>query len=291
MHSFIAAPIFVHEQIAGIVIFVATRRYGVDDLGLAEDIARRFAAALENARLHQRAQAALRARDEFIALAGHEVRTPLTALQLNAQALMRPASSRDIERLARSILRHVKRLDVLSTQMLDATRILGQPPLLLPAPMDLAEIARDTAETFAPRLQRAQSSLDVRADAPVFGEWDAIQIERMLASLLDNAAKFGAGQPVEVIVQRDGEEATLTVRDHGAGIPPERVGGIFEPFERAVSSSYYGGLGLGLFVARAIAEAHGGRLTVDSRPGEGATFTARLPLKRPTALDAREGQP
>jgi signal transduction histidine kinase len=112
----------------------------------------------------------------------------------------------------------------------------------------------------------------------VVGDWDAAQLEQMLSSLLDNAAKFGAGQPVEVAVQREGEDAMLSVRDHGQGIPVDRIPCIFGEFERAVSLDHHGGLGLGLFIARAIVEAHGGRLTVETRPGEGATFTARLPL-------------
>jgi signal transduction histidine kinase len=121
----------------------------------------------------------------------------------------------------------------------------------------------------------------VRADSPVVGEWDATQLVQVVDGLLDNAAKFGAGRPVEVTVRREGGEATLSVRDHGQGIRPERVRHIFEAFERAVSSAHYGGLGLGLFIARAILEAHGGRLTLDNHPGEGATFTARLPLRPP----------
>ncbi len=108
-------------------------------------------------------------------------------------------------------------------------------------------------------------------------------LERVLSSLLDNAVKFGAGKPVEVAVQREGDDATLRVRDHGEGIAPDRIHRIFEAFERAVSADNYGGLGLGLFIARAIVERHGGTLTVESGLGEGATFTARLPLRLSTA--------
>ncbi len=280
VRSLIAAPLFVGNRIVGAVLFITvSRRYGVDDLKLAEEFALRLAAALENARLHQRAQAAVHARDEFIALAGHELRTPLTALQLSAQTLVRRSPSEDVKRTAESIVKQVERLERLSTQMLDATRISERELPLSRTPTDLAEIARNTAQTFAARLRRLGCSLVVRAEGPVVGEWDATQLERVISSLLDNAAKFGAGQPVEVAVQREGDDATLSVRDHGEGIPPGRVPGVFEAFERAVSAKHYGGLGLGLFVARAIVEAHGGCLTVESRLGEGTTFTARLPLK------------
>ena len=111
----------------------------------------------------------------------------------------------------------------------------------------------------------------------------ATRLEQMLSNLLDNAVKFGAGTPIEVSVTGDGTIATLIVRDHGQGIPPERLRFVFGAFERAVSTAHYGGLGLGLFIARAIVDAHGGELMVDSRPGEGATLTARLPVTPPPA--------
>jgi signal transduction histidine kinase len=95
--------------------------------------------------------------------------------------------------------------------------------------------------------------------------------------------KFGGGKPVEVSVRREGNDAILSVLDHGQGVPPDRIAQIFDAFERAVPASNYGGLGLGLFIARSIVESHGGKLTVDNHPGEGATFTARLPLEPPGA--------
>src|SRR5262249_32192062 len=149
--------------------------YTLDDLNLAEEFARRLASALENATLHERAQAAVQARDEFIALAGHELRTPLTALQLGAQDLVRRSTSaprEEVERMAKSLVKQIKRLDRLSARMLDATRITARGLELSRGPADLAEIARDNAEIFAPLLQRGGSSLVVRADASVVGEWD-----------------------------------------------------------------------------------------------------------------------
>jgi len=284
VRSILAVPLFVGQQIVGIVTFVtASRRFGIDDLERGEAFGRRLAAALENARLHQRARDAIRVRDEFIALAGHELRTPLTTLQLTAQDLLRRSPNEAVARLARSIVKQVKRLDRLSAQMLDAARMSAKPLPCSRAPADLSAIARDVAEIFEPVLQHAGSALLVRADAPVVGEWDASKLDEMLSCLLDNAAKFGAGRPVEVTVGREGDDATLSVRDHGPGIPADRVRCIFDAFERAVPAEHYGGLGLGLFIAKAIVEGHGGSLTVDNRPGEGATFTARLPLKPPAA--------
>jgi signal transduction histidine kinase len=292
MRSIIGAPLSVGQRITGMITMATSaRHYGIDDLGLLEEFAGRLAAAFENAHLHQslraaveRAEAAARAREEFIALAGHELRTPLTALQLTAEKLARRAPTapgEDVGRIAGSIVRQVERLERLNVRMLDATQITATRVPLSRAPADLAAIARDTGEAFEPLLRREGCSFRLRADAPVVGEWDATQLGQMLSSLLDNARKFGAGKPVEVAIQREGDEATLSVRDHGEGIPPDRISHIFDAFERAVSLAHHGGLGLGLFIARAIVEGHGGSLTVDSHPGEGATFTARLPLRPP----------
>jgi signal transduction histidine kinase len=283
--SLMAAPMFVGERIVGVVMFASFgRRYGIEDLGLTEEFVRRFAAALENARLHERAQAALHARNDFIALAGHELRTPLTALQLTAQELQRrsaSASRADIERIAASIVKQTKRLDRLIARMLEATRASAERLAIVRAPADLADIVRETVEALESRLRHAGCPLQLRIEAPTVGEWDATQLEQVLVNLLDNAAKFGAGRPVEVALRRDGDHALLSVTDHGSGIPLDRIRTVFDPFERAVPLQHYGGLGLGLFIAKAIVEEHGGTLTVESRPGAWTTFTVRLPLKPP----------
>jgi len=109
------------------------------------------------------------------------------------------------------------------------------------------------------------------------GRWDQVRMAQVVRHLLANAMKFGPGKPVEVALQSESDTAVLQVRDHGIGIAPERVEGLFQRFERAVSVKHYGGLGLGLYRVRRIVEAHGGAVTVDSVPGQGATFRVHLP--------------
>jgi signal transduction histidine kinase len=283
VRSVMAVPLSASGRIIGALsVFAKGRQYGNDDLRLAEDFGVRLAVALENARLHQSAQAAVRVRDEFISVAAHELRTPVSTLLLAADALARRSATarrEDIGKMADRMLNQVRRLNRLIEQMLDGSRIAANRLALSFARADLAEIARSTANKFADRIARAGCTLTLKADSPVVGEWDKMRLEQMLSNLLDNAVKFGAGTPIEVSVSGDGTTATLTVRDHGQGIPPDRLRFVFGAFERAVSTAHYGGLGLGLFIARAIVEAHGGELTVDSRPGEGAKLTARLPVK------------
>jgi signal transduction histidine kinase len=120
----------------------------------------------------------------------------------------------------------------------------------------------------------------ITLDSPdeVTGRLDEARVAQVVRNLLDNAVKFGGGKPIDVTLSVDGGEAVLSVRDRGVGIPADRLSSIFHPFERAVPKEHYGGLGLGLYVAKAIVDAHQGSISVTSAPGEGSTFTVRLPL-------------
>jgi signal transduction histidine kinase len=116
---------------------------------------------------------------------------------------------------------------------------------------------------------------------PIVGRWDPSRLEQVVTNLMTNAAKFGAGKPIEIRIERSGADAQLTVTDHGIGIDPARCRHVFDRFERAVPSSRYGGLGLGLYIARSIVVAHGGTITVESELGAGSTFTVTLPCSAP----------
>ena len=116
------------------------------------------------------------------------------------------------------------------------------------------------------------------ADEAILGRWDKTRLEQIIGNLLSNAIKYGAGKPIDVTVARTGTHATVSIQDRGIGIAPEHLVRIFDRFERAASIRSYGGLGLGLYVAREIITAHGGTLRVESSPGEGSTFVVSLPL-------------
>jgi len=146
---------------------------------------------------------------------------------------------------------------------------------------DLVAPARAVTERFAPDAARVRSALRLVAPDSVRARFDPVRVEQALTHVVANALKYGAGKPVDVVVQRDGGTARVLVRDRGIGIDPDARERIFGRFERAVSSRHYGGLGLGLFLARRIVEAHGGRIAVVSAPGEGATFAVELPVAGP----------
>jgi signal transduction histidine kinase len=245
-----------------------------------------FAYAFEHARaerelerLYRAAQEAIRVRDDFIGIASHELRTPCTSLQLAVQALSRKCEGKpEAARFLGTIECQVANLNVLVDRLLDASLVAGGPVSLVRSEVDLADVARATVEKLQEPLRASGSALTVDAPSePVVGSWDRVRLEQVATNLVANAIKFGRGAPIEVIVRAEEDAAaTLVVRDHGIGIPLAEQTRIFERFERAVSSQNYGGFGLGLWVSKAIVEAHGGSLEVASRPGEGSTFVVRL---------------
>jgi signal transduction histidine kinase len=224
---------------------------------------------------------AVRARDDFLSVASHELRTPLTSLQLQIQLVRR--GKRDAAGALEVANRQTQRLAKLIEKLLDVSRVRGGALSLDPEPIDAAALARDVAAREEADAHRAGTALLVDAPEPLVGRWDRAALDQVLSNLLQNAIKYGAGKPVSVRAQREGASAVLVVQDHGIGIAPEDHQRIFERFERAASSRNYSGLGLGLWIAREIVSAHGGRLSVVSSPGSGATFRVELPLSDSTA--------
>ncbi len=265
------------------------RRYGQADVELMQEAAQRAAVAIENARLYREAQRAVQLRDEFLSIASHELRTPVATLNLTLQGVQRAAATGDaldpglVLRSMERASRQGERLRRLIHDLLDISRIeTGRLPLDL-AEVDLGRLARDVVERLEPTLAAAGCAVEIRCDFPVTGCWDASRLDQVVTNLLSNAMKFGAGNPIEIDVREHGGTASLAVRDRGIGVEASEHARIFERFERAVPKHHYGGLGLGLFISRRIAEAHGGTLHVVSAPGAGSTFTLELPRDRAPA--------
>jgi PAS domain S-box-containing protein len=225
------------------------------------------------------AQEAIRLRDEFLAIASHELKTPLTALQLQLQSLrlrgdsLEPGVTAKLDRAVHS----TERLAGLIETLLDVSRLSNGQLTLRPERMELLATVNDVTGRLSEAAVHADCPLLVREGPPVEGTWDRLRIEQVISNLLSNAFKYAAGSPVELSVSREGAEAVLVVHDRGPGIPEQDVERLFQRFERAASMRHYGGLGLGLYVAREIVQAHGGRISVENPPEGGARFTVRLP--------------
>jgi PAS domain S-box-containing protein len=259
-------------------------------LGIAEDITDKKQAEEVRQKLtgeriaHAESERALHLRDEFISIAAHELKTPLTALRLQIQLLTRllgdieSAKAPRLLTLFRSSQVHLDRFAKLVEDLLDVSRFSAGPLSIERSELDLTGLVRRVAQHYQEELGRSGCPLVVHLPEAVVGHFDPSRIEQVLVNLLSNAAKYGAGKPIEISVEPRGAKARLVVRDHGIGIAEEDQKRIFERFERAVSMKTFGGFGLGLFISNQIVKAHGGTFRVESEPGEGACFIVELPL-------------
>jgi PAS domain S-box-containing protein len=292
IRSVILAPLKMHETTFGAITLVTAesgRIYSDHDLAVAEELGRRAATAIENARAYREARAAIRVRDEFLAVAGHELKTPLAALQLQLESLVAAFGSnveaRQLPRLAQRLgktLSQAGRLEGLVSELLDVSRISSGRLVLDAEECDLAEIAEEVIERHAEEVRRSGSSVAFEQKGNTDGVWDRGRLDQVVSNLFANAVKYGTGGPIAVRVDGDDPELVrLSVRDHGIGIAREDQARIFGRFERAVSERNYGGFGLGLWIVRELVAAHGGRVSFESSPGEGSTFLAEIPRKAP----------
>ncbi len=290
--SLMVVPLAAQAEPFGLISFITAesgRRYDQDDLGLAREITRRAAVAIEHARLYQQLQESLRARDEFLSSAAHELKTPLTSIKGYAQTLER--RTRELDEPIRARFAALGRIDAASTRMartidelLDLARLrLGQKIELDRKVVDLVGIARDSVTEHAAMATGHRVTLEARIPSLV-GEWDGRRLEHVISNLISNAVKFSpSGGDVTVTVHKVEDDAIVAVRDQGVGIVPEDRAAIFERFRRGTNVKGIPGTGIGLTLAKEIVEAHRGRIFVESVTGKGSTFTVRLPLSAESA--------
>ncbi|RKH06326.1 DUF4118 domain-containing protein [Corallococcus carmarthensis] len=295
LRSIALVPMVAGERPLGILSFATTwrsgRGYTSADLPYLQELANRAALSMENARLYREAREAVSLRDEFLSIASHELKTPLTPLNLKLQALRRemdrtpgPVRRELVESYLDVGSRQLKKLAELVNDLLDVSRIAAGRLSLECAPVDLVELVRDVVAGYEGPAARSGSALQLECeDAVTMGVWDRPRLEQVVVNLVDNAIKYGQGRPIHIRLETRDGKAALTVRDQGIGIAEESLPRLFGRFERAVSDRHYGGLGLGLYITRTLVEAMGGTVRVESRLGEGSVFTVELPLQAPTA--------
>jgi signal transduction histidine kinase len=248
----------------------------------------RAVAEQQSDRLVADLRAAVSARDDFLSVASHELRTPLTTLRLVTTTLSRrlarshTESGSDLSRQIAVIDRQVGRLETLTAALLDVSRITSGRLALHLEPVDLVALVDEIVNRFRADQSEGAPIVEFHAPVAVIGQWDPSRIDQVASNLIANAISYGTGKPVQVSVDAAGDAGRIIVRDEGIGIAADQKMRIFERFERAVPSSNYSGLGLGLWIARQIVDAHGGTIDVDSEPGRGSTFTVTLPRRRVT---------
>jgi PAS domain S-box-containing protein len=283
-------PLMARGKMLGALSMISTRpgrTYDASDLAIAEELARRCGQAVENARLHLEAQTAVKARDRFVSIASHELRTPIARVKGYAEMLL--AANKDGDLTDEMLQRSLKRIDaasnrlaVLVRDLLDVSKIsAGNLPLRLRT-LDVTELVRDVVGRYQEQLSGGQGHLllEVVGTAGAVAA-DPDRIEQVLTNLLDNALKYSPdGAELRVRLQSKARGVLIEVQDHGIGLPPEATERIFEPFSRANNAEQLQitGMGLGLYICRNIVEQHNGRIWARSAgEGSGTVMSVWLP--------------
>jgi signal transduction histidine kinase/DNA-binding response OmpR family regulator len=298
LKSFLSVPLQARGRVLGALTLATSesdRRYGLEDLPLAEDLARRIAVAVDNARLYQAAQESIRLRDIFLSVAAHELRTPLTSLlgytELVERRLLRDSTlgARD-QKALRTVVEQASRLNRMVTSLLDISRLqLGQLSIE-PAPLDLGVLAGRLAEETRTILSQHTIAYHAPGEQVIISG-DELRLEQALQNLIQNAVKYSpSGGDIIMRVEHLGDHACVSVADSGIGIPPEALPQLFTRFYRApnVDPQHISGLGVGLYVVKEIVELHGGTVEVTSDIGSGSTFRLRLPVLKEADMRAAE---
>jgi signal transduction histidine kinase len=225
---------------------------------------------------------ALRTCDQFLSITSHDIRGLLQALRLTLDVQLLRARDPDFDReaMVRTICRSiadVQQMSKLVDDILDRSRLHEGKLALRPQQTDLAALVGDTVQRFAEEAATSRSPIQLDAQVPVIGGFDPVRVDQIVANLLSNAMKFGAGKPIAVSVHRAGDAARITVSDRGPGIADADRDHVFERFDRGTATDA-AGYGLGLWIVRELARLHGGGVTLESTAGRGATFTVTLPL-------------
>jgi signal transduction histidine kinase len=267
-------------------------RYAPVDLLLADELARRAALALDNARLYREAQAAIGLRDQFLSIASHELKTPLTVLLGNAQLLERrlahdqQVTERHQQAIA-LIAERAIRLNRMIGVLLDIARIQGNQLTIEHAPVDLHVLTRRVIDELQPALDQHQLRYDGVGEALLVAG-DELRLEQVFQNLIGNAVKYSpGGGTIDIHINRwhpddapADQRVRIAIADSGIGIPPESRDMLFERFYRApnVDANQISGMGIGLYVVNEIVTLHGGTIEVESEVGSGSTFVVILPL-------------
>lgn len=289
--TYAAVPIRHGDDIIGVLLvnWEEHRQPGRDDLHLLETLAAYGAIAIANARLRAHdlearleAEKAHRRMRQFLGMVAHDLRAPLGVVATSLELLKEcdPANMADVEQDLRPATENaIRRIQRLIDDLLGAARISEGRFYVRPFPMDLVDVAKRVIEQY----KNASAIHEIVLDAPdqLTGEWDPDRIAQLLTNFLSNAIKYSPeGGEVRLTITPAGNEVIIQVSDQGIGIDRERSPLVFEAGVRLNQDPEHEGLGLGLYIARAIAESHGGRIWVESQLGQGTSFYLALPLKR-----------
>jgi PAS domain S-box-containing protein len=278
-------PLVAREQLIGaLCLFRSSNGFDGDDLAFAEDLARLTALALDNARLHDTVRASLRARDEMVGVVSHDLRNPVAAVKMISRSLLGENAKRgkEAKESIELIAQAADQMDALIRDLLDVNRLDAGQLAIAPAPIEPSALLLESLQTLRPLVEERGINLDlqIETDLPhVLADRERIQ--QTLSNLVGNAIKFSPkGSKIVVVARRDTDSVVISVLDNGRGIAPDQLPRVFDRYWQS-SRTDRQGAGLGLAIAKGIVETHGGKIWIESKPGEGTTASFTLPTSEP----------
>jgi PAS domain S-box-containing protein len=259
----------------------------IQDISFQKNIDKEKSKILEDEKnARELAEKAVKDRDEFMSIASHELKTPLTTILLQLQSTLRKISSQTLADFSGGDLlnslqiaeKQSKNLAVLIKDLLNVSLASTGRISLTKEKVDLSKIVESLLEKYSEEIKISGSAIDIDTESDIFGNWDPVRIEQAMTNLLTNALKYGKGNKISISTNKNKGWAIFKIKDRGHGIRPGLSEDIFKPFERANSIGNIKGLGVGLFIARQIVRAHNGDITVESEESKGSTFTLKLPI-------------
>jgi signal transduction histidine kinase len=294
LSSLLVLPLRSRREVLGAIVIAAndpSRKMTDDKLPLAELLAERAAVAIENAQLYtqqvearRKVEDLSRLKDEFLSIASHELRTPVTSIKGYTQLAKSLIQESDLETSSEYLdvaLDQIDRMSRLILELLDVSRIETGRLEIRREEISWPSFVRSVVERHQTANPDRRFQLHV-ADREIDVDGDRDRLEQVLGNLIENAVKYSPdGSDIIIDVDRvDGNRVVTSITDRGIGIPNDELAQVFERFHRGrqVSSTNYGGLGLGLYISKQIVERHNGTIWVDSRQGEGTTFFFSIPV-------------
>ncbi len=285
--SIIISPLIVQGKVVGVITFLSTeseRYYNQSDLIMAEEVAARASLAIEHARLYREAKKAVSLRDEFISIASHELKTPVTSLKMYTQITHKQLESKGETTLLTPLTKmnaQIDRLNLLISDLLNVSKIQLGKLEFNETHFNLQELVEETAEAIQPSTHKHTITVKGKLTKKVWGDRD--RIGQVITNLLSNAVKYSPQADKIIIKLREDKEcAHVSVLDFGIGIDKEHQKKIFDRFYRVTdpNEKTFPGLGIGLYITSEIVKRHGGSVEVKSTKGKGSEFSFCIPFKK-----------
>jgi PAS domain S-box-containing protein len=291
IRTHIAVPLIIRGAVIGAFnIFNSENRpqFDENDFQIAQELANYASVAIDNAKLYKDAKSAIQLRDDFISMASHELRTPITSLNLQIEVLNdlvsgtggnSKANNPLIKKFLNNTNNQLHRLTRLVDDMLDISRISSGKLSLNSQKVNLTDLCMEVLDRFHDQLQDLKIEAKLISESPIFCFCDSERIDQVLTNFMTNAIRYGERKPIHVILDENENFTFIKVKDHGRGVDHVDQERIFNRFERAQTAEDVNGLGLGLYINQQIVAEHGGSINIESNLHEGSTFTVELPRK------------